>query len=667
MPPALLPPIVRLATLIALLLSPLQPPQDPRQVIRTGVDLVTVDAIVVDASGVAVTDLTSADFSVRVGGRLRPVVATQFFPLKPVAEGPPIPALPPAVATASSNTALPEGRSFLVVFDVEQIRMGDGRMAAKSVADFIDTLRTQDRVGLAALPYGKPRVELTTDRKRLRDALGSIVGALHRSDPEMSLGEAVAIDRGDRRMIDEYRIRRKALPCSELSASEQAECVQSAMRTAGSILDAHRRHSTGLLDTLRALAEAMAPLPGMKTIVLASEGLFYDTQLRREMDDFSTAAARARVTLYALNLDAPLTEAGDGSRGSPPDRLLDNRVRLDGMAAVAHAGGGEVFMVTGTATAALKRIETELSGYYLLSFESDPADRGGRRREIDVRVSRRDLTVRARADFVIPAAATPAPSVPARPAPAELRESVGTLLHLPVSLSEVPLHVSTGSASPPEPGAADLSPVVITAEIPGSSEIAAVGFEITDAAQQVLRDSFEPAPSLSRRDDGAVYLAAVPLSPGSYRLKIGVVAASGRRGSVEHAFIVRPPSASAVQVGDLLIGRDTASGFEPAARVVPGQAAVDVRAEIRGSAETLASVSATLEILRAGESASFTNASMLIAGDASRNRRVATATVSAGRLPPGDYILRCTVRTDGQPALDVSRHISTVRARQQPH
>ena len=45
------------------------------------------------------------------------------------------------------------------------------------------------------------------------------------------------------------------------------------------------------------------------------------------------------------------------------------------MSRMAVAGRGDVFMASGTVDKALERIDAELSGYYLLSFERDPQDR----------------------------------------------------------------------------------------------------------------------------------------------------------------------------------------------------------------------------------------------------------------------------------------------------
>ena len=82
-------------------------------------------------------------------------------------------------------------------------------------------------------------------------------------------------------------------------------------------------------------------------------------------------------------------------------RVLDQKVLFDGMSMLAVAGRGEAFMISGTPLGALKGIDGETSGYYLVSFERDAQDRDGDRQKIDVRVNWPGATVRARTDFTV--------------------------------------------------------------------------------------------------------------------------------------------------------------------------------------------------------------------------------------------------------------------------
>jgi len=130
-------------------------------VFRAGVDLVTVDVAVVGKDGKPIVGLEPENFSIVAGKRPRRVVSAEYIAAKgrpAVATAGPGPVLVPAPST---NTRPPAGRTFLFVVDIEEIGLGEGRGALKTISDYLGQLRPDDRVGLVSLPYGTPRVDLT--------------------------------------------------------------------------------------------------------------------------------------------------------------------------------------------------------------------------------------------------------------------------------------------------------------------------------------------------------------------------------------------------------------------------------------------------------------------------------------------------------------------------
>ena len=71
---------------------------------RVGVDVVRIDAVVTDADGRTVPNLTAADFEVRQDGKVQPVTFAQFMP---VFSGP-APVVTPQPATAGIAPAVTE-------------------------------------------------------------------------------------------------------------------------------------------------------------------------------------------------------------------------------------------------------------------------------------------------------------------------------------------------------------------------------------------------------------------------------------------------------------------------------------------------------------------------------------------------------------------------------
>src|SRR6202040_3188180 len=70
--------------------------------------------------------------------------------------------------------------------------------------------------------------------------------------------------------------------------------------------------------------------------------------------------------------------------------------RNDGLEALAASARGALYVVNGTGSQLFARIESELSGYYLLGVDSDPGDHDGRQHGIRIDVSRRGAMVRTR-------------------------------------------------------------------------------------------------------------------------------------------------------------------------------------------------------------------------------------------------------------------------------
>jgi hypothetical protein len=293
----------------------------------------------------------------------------------------------------------------MFVVDVDAIRAGEGQSALRNVADYLDRLGEGDRAGLVSLPSGRPTVELTLDRRRVKDALGTVVGRM--IEPMMTIGEATAMAEGDPagwvayvdRRAGEEGTKNCPVPPILLGSAEPGQDMPDGCRADGWFaLEVHRDRSRRLLNTLAALAATMAPLEGSKAIVLVSEGLLNDTATARENREMARALARARVALYALHLDVPFVDSAH--RGIVTrSRRMDDAVGWEGMGIATDDAQGRALRVVGQATNALARIDAELSGYYILAFERDEKDRDGKRQTVNVRVDRRDVEVRAHGEF----------------------------------------------------------------------------------------------------------------------------------------------------------------------------------------------------------------------------------------------------------------------------
>ena len=151
-------------------------------------------------------------------------------------------------------------------------------------------------------------------------------------------------------------------------------------------LDTLGEHVLGTIASLsRQLAEAS---DRRKTIVAIGAAWLFDTpippptigrDLRREWTDAMRAMALANVTLYVID------PAGVGAS------------RTDGGASgFARETGGFTFANTNDLNGAADRIMREAGSYYLIEVADPPVGRKADLRELDVRVLRRGVSVRAR-------------------------------------------------------------------------------------------------------------------------------------------------------------------------------------------------------------------------------------------------------------------------------
>jgi VWFA-related protein len=636
-------PLIRAIALVAVTAAGgrLSGAQQISAVFRAGVELVTVDVLVLDKSGNPVPDVRPEEFAVLAGRKARTIVTAEYIPARAnrattaaTLRAAPI-ARPPGPTT---NTRLAPGRTFLFVVDVDEIRPNEGRIALSSISDYLDRLNPDDRVGVVVLPQGTIRLDVTTDRAVIKAAMAKITGASNRTRScEMTPGEAVAVRLGDTEGAKAYSERTTGLRCpsGRLATPEQL---------ADQALGRYRQHAQIVFANLATLSGAMAGIEGPKALVFVSEGMLTDTVTRDALARFSAAAERARVSLYALHLDVPRLEASTSGGDMLRSRSLDDQVGFAGMAEAADAARGTALRVMDKATDALGQIDAELSGYYLLSFARDESDRDGERQAITVKVNRSNLDVRARAEFT-PGLDKAAASARAT---ADPKTSMADLLRWPVPVGEIGLDVDTHAI--PVLGSPIDVRVFVTAEIAhGRGAVTALGYQVVDDAGKSVADRFEAPPALRPAGDGrSAYGISIPLAPGHYQLRLGVLDRDGKRGSVTHAFEVPRWPATGLRVGDLMFGEASTEAFRPIARGVPGAGHLTFRFEAQAdSPDAFRTVTATLRVVKMGESTPLDEYSLPLSETADPRRRVTTAELDLAGYGAGEYVVTVILETPG--------------------
>ncbi len=621
---------------------------------RSGVDLVTVDATVLDGDGRPVPTLHAEDFHIEVDGTSRRVVSARFLDQTQPRDA----AALVSGAHFSSNAGGDDGRIVVVAVDEAHIRRLEGRPALAAATRFIDGLPALDRVGVIGLTNSSA-ITLTRDRVALRSRLAGLLGNGGRLGGQFNLGisEAVEIADGGRARLADAVLRECGRALTEYVNNARAADESAARDSCPEQLEQESRgmaqyaHAQARMSiaALEALIARLGELPGPKTIVLLSEGMIVDPR-RVDLSKLAAATQSARVTIYGLLLETPLFE-GSQERVSPTDSR-DRQVRQDGVDQVAGAARGAVFRLVGGDPAPFARIERELSGSYLLAFEAADSDRDHRVHRIRVSVSRGRHAVRARTHFTMPAATPPARGA-----------QLSGLLRTLSPANELPLRVATYTYAEP---ARKALRVVISAEA-GSGPFDSAQRRPFDSAQGregspgtwlgfVLIDASGVIAATATIESASGHYAFSSVVPeGRYTLRTAAIDPLGRQGSVERVFAARLGGTTRLRVADLMLAPVPGTPTAPLSPIVDRARGEAVVAYLEFEASPSARPPAVRVGIARGPSESplvTVNATVSLRPD---GWAMARAVIPIAGLGPGAFTVRADIDAEGAPAGGITR------------
>ncbi len=381
--------------LLALGLAVIDARQNPGQpVFRSATAAVTLDVVVRDRTGEPVMGLTIDDFEVVEAGAPQKILGLD-------AGGSGTPNLETAVPRMSPRVE-GDGTQSLVALNFDQ-RSHQGRKPAVDAArSLVDSLQSDEYLGVFSMDLrATMEAPFTQDRAEIRRALDVILASPSVSPMTMAM-TGVAETNGpsgpDRTQGGGTRDEMTA----RMSAPGEVEHYAGAQ--AASLLDAISR---------------LSRFPGRRSIVLFSEGLFVTPRL----EGVIARALAENVAVYTINASGLVASR----RVVPVDRKIDRReltsssrrgreswrygfLEMDptrGLGPLAGHTGGFLVANTNDLTKALASITADRRSYYLLGYSSSNPVLDGSTRQIEVRVTRPGLSVRARTGYVAAPAAVP--------------------------------------------------------------------------------------------------------------------------------------------------------------------------------------------------------------------------------------------------------------------
>ena len=410
--------------------TPAQPPAQPpasatttqqKPTFRVQVDLVTNDIVVRDDKGNFIPDLKKDEFEVYEDG-----VKQELTSMTVVTGGrvtnvlaPPPPPPPEGIILPPSRPKTDvSGRIFLFFVDDLHLQFHNtGRVRDLFKRISKELVHDGDMFGIVSSGPSSIAVDMTYDKARLEEAIKKIAGSeLKPTDiingssgaegpSEVRYRAHVAFSTVNDLLnnLESVHNRRKALvyvsdgydfnpfqdarlglmePNSPFAQNEFARSQNQMRQT-----DDGSGNASNAVDPL--------------TQQQKQSEQFADADLARELGELTRQANRANVTMYTID-PRGLVGMGDIDEQVDPRQWGEFvRKSQDSLRVIAEETGGIAVVNQNDFSKALKRIDAETSDYYVLGYYSNNPDASRRRRQVDVKVTRKGATVWFRKEYVL--------------------------------------------------------------------------------------------------------------------------------------------------------------------------------------------------------------------------------------------------------------------------
>jgi VWFA-related protein len=590
-------------------------------VFRSSVDIIVVEAHVVDRTGGIARGLTPADFQVTIGGRAREVVSAELAEYENALAV-------PIDADISSNVVRGAIRTILIVVDQASLRP-ESRPVLESAKRWVATLGPSDRAGLVSLPGG-PRVEFTTEHQRVIDMLGTIVAApttksLPATLRNVSLWEGLRISEGDT-IVQQQVVQRECRRDPSCPGEIQMAATDIA-------LDAQYRVQA-VLGPLRALMRALRLLPGPKHVVLLSSGWpIAERVVAAETSSIASEAAMSNVTVHSFTAEQ---WASSAATSRPSTTIAQDRtLLLTAVETISGATGGQAARLNDAGEGAFKTLSAGLTGYYRLGVKAEPEDLDGRPRAIGVKVTRPGVSLETHRKVM--AGVRPA-AIPADPTAAlqSAIESAALKADVDLRCTSYVLH--------DENNARETVRVIVAGDVARASAGPATALAVIyDLDGKPMANAGQRLDVVT--DAPARFQALLKVKPGSYRLRVAVRDVEGHIGTLERGIDARWLKAGEAETTGLVLYRVAAvTGSQPEPLFEGVSAGDRVVAQLAiGAPAGSAPSRVLLELTKAGEAAPLLtkNARM---GQTPTGVTLAQEALPAALLTPGRYTLAATVQ-----------------------
>ena len=376
-------------------------------VFRSGINYVRVDAFVTDDDGNPVFDLTQDDFEVYEDGVPQTVDSFQVIRVDrtPELSGEPLTSVGVTRSDQELAASRPDVRVFVIFLDDYHVREGNSIRARRMLIEFLENdLISTDLVGVMYPLMPVSDVRLTRDHEAVINAVQQFEGFKYRYD-----------------VRNLYEARYNFYP-TEIVERVRNEVSLSALRGLMTMLGGLREGRKSVLlvtegytnyvpPQLRSRNADMRADPGVNPAVLdpfagdnpleETFAFFEGSSMLGDLRRVYETASRFNASIYAVDPRGLAVFEFDMDQPQISYRTDQRALRFtqDTLRILAEETGGRAIVNQNDLRPGLQQMLDDASGYYLLGYNSSGAPTDGEFHEIEVRLRRDGLRVRAREGY----------------------------------------------------------------------------------------------------------------------------------------------------------------------------------------------------------------------------------------------------------------------------
>jgi VWFA-related protein len=361
---------------------PPPPPDAPKGFGKNGitqnVDLVQIDATVVDKNGAPIKGLKKENFQLTEEGKAQAITGIDYYDVEKIeTAGTTEDAEPITIDLKTANNPellrpiVREHRMMVLFFDLTSMAPEDLLRSTDAAMKFLKTQMTP--ADLVAIVTFGTQFRINVDFTNQKEVLEHSIAAIANPGKETLLS-GLASSASD-------------------TVTEDNQSAASADDTEFNIFNTDNK-----LYAVEALAGMLGGIPGKKAVMEFTGGITQTGEENRSAVQAATDAANKNdVTFFQVDSRGLVTDASDASGGiasgnsafSGATVLATSNARnasRDTLSTLAQDTGGKMFADVNNFATIFKEVQDDTTGYYLLSYYSSNNKRDGRYRAVSVKL-----------------------------------------------------------------------------------------------------------------------------------------------------------------------------------------------------------------------------------------------------------------------------------------